>query len=386
MWIYYCLIGIICCDFLLEYWFNKKGVITNNGTNNSKSNKALNFIFKYRLITVVALIIISTFKAYKVGADTFEYLSYWQGLKNNPKALFKDGISTNIEFLYTALNSLLIIFNLSFRGLIFAISVFVSISIVLFVNKLSVNKPMSLILYISLGIFAQTLSVYRQIIAMAIVLFALMLLIDKKWIKATVLIIIGTFFHISCLMCLLFVVFRFIKPKWWLVVSVFALTTIGAFMLPEILQFMENTFHINYYTKYFVVLTQYRNPSSLINTLYSIAIIAMFVIMYVARFKLLKLEEGEKKIYDFFLMIFMLMPLLRIVGYITDMPELLNRLCMYPFMVLIVLIPLFVKGLKFNNNLHKVGNIGVYIIALLYMYYLYAIELSCQVVPYVFCF
>ena len=386
MWIYYCLIGVVCCDFLLEHWLRKKNILNAEELSISKWKKILNFIFKYRFITIVALVAVSTLKSNQVGGDTHEYIRYYNKLKTNSNKLFKDGISSSIEFLYTALNSILIVLNLPFRCLTFIISAFVSISIVLFVNKTSQNKPMSLILYIALGIFAQALTAYRQIIAMAFVLLALIALVDKRWLKATILILVGSLFHISCLMCLLFVIMRFIKPKWWLIVSAFAITTLGAFMLPEILQIIEKVFHINYYTKYFVIITEYRNSSSLLNTLYSLAIIAIFIVMYVSRIKLLKLDEHEQQVYDFFLLIFMIVPLVRIVGYITGMPELLNRLCMYPFMTLMVLIPLFVKGLEFNRKLFILANVGVCLVSMAYMYYLYAIELSCAVVPYVFCF
>ncbi len=385
MWIYYCIIGLICIDFLLEYWLRKKNVLTDE-KNVSKVKKFLNFIFKYRVITILSLVLVSTLKAYTVGADTKIYERYWNALKNNEEKLFIAGINVQIEFLYTIFNSLLIVLGLSFRFSIFIISLFVSISIVVFVNKVSTNKFMSLILYVALGIFAQSLNLYRQIIAMVFVLFAIMCLIDKKWIKATMLILVGTFFHMSCLMCLLFVIFRFIKPKWWIIVGAFTLATVGAFALPQVLKVLENLFGINYYTKYFVEITEYRNPSNLINTLYSIGIICVFAVMYVARFKVLKLDQKDKQIYDFFLLIFMIVPLVRIVGYIMEMPELLNRLSMYPFMILLVLIPLFVKGLKHNTKLYAFANVGVYLISAVYMYYLYAVELSCKVVPYAFCF
>ena len=85
-------------------------------------------------------------------------------------------------------------------------------------------------------------------------------------------------------------------------------------------------------------------------------------------------------------MIFMIVALICIVGSIAGIPQLLHRLNMYFFMILIVLIPLFVKGLKHNKKLYICANIGVYGVALAYMVYLYAIKNTCGVYPYKFMF
>lgn len=381
MFWYFFLLAMICVDFSVEHILATKGVL--NG--NTSFKKALNFIFKYRLITIVTMVFMSTFKAFSVGADMGEYYKYYNLLKQDEN-LFRLPITNKIEFGYTFLCSLLVLCHVPFAVLWFVVSTFVVISLMVFINKVSSNKFMSFILFVALGIFAQSLSALRQIVAMAFMLLAICKLVDKKWIGATLLIIAGSLFHISALMCLVVVPLRFLEPKWWWIVLSFGAAIVGAFVFPYALKLLENLTPLDYYTKYYVVLTQYIQKSDLLNTLYSIALIAMFVVMYIARFKLLKLEEKDKKIYDFFLWVFLFVPLFRVAGFIVNMPQLFNRLNMYFFMVLIVLIPLFVKGLNYNKKLFMFANVAVYIVALAFMIYLYAIKNSCGVYPFVFGF
>lgn len=381
MFWYFFLLAMICVDFYVEHILATKGAL--NG--NTSFKKALNFIFKYRLITILTMVFMSTFKAFSVGGDMGEYYKHYNLLKQEGN-LFRLPVTNKIEFGYTFLTSLLVLCHAPFSLLWFVISTFVAISLMIFINKVSSNKFMSFILFVALGVFAQSLSALRQIIAMAFVLLAICRLVDKKWISATLLIIAGSLFHISAIICLVIVPLRYFEPKWWWIVLAFGATIIGAFVFPSALKLLEKLTPLDYYTKYYVVLTQYIQKSDLLNTLYSLALIGMFGVMYIARFKLLKWEEKDKKIYDFFLWIFLFVPLFRVAGFIVNMPQLFNRLNMYFFMVLIVLIPLFVKGLSYNKKLFITANVAVYIIAVAYMVYLYGIKNTCGVCPFVFNF
>lgn len=379
MFWYFFIIFIIFCDFCLEYLFNR---ISSNKA--SKVNNIFSFIFKYRFITIITLVVFSTFKSLSVGYDTGAYFNYYNVLSNREIELFKNHLANRFEFGYTYLNSFLAQINAPYRTLLFIISLFVSIVLVLFVNKVSPNKFMSIVLYIALGVFAQSLSANRQIIAMAFVLLAIMFLIDKKWIKACFMILFGSFFHVSALICLILVPLRYIRIKWWMVAILFVCAGVISFALPQILKLMEKFTVVDFYSKYYVASKIYINPSNLINTLYSIGLIAIFVIMFIGKSKILKFSDNNKAIYDYFVDIFMFVAMFRIIGYFANMPELFNRLNMYFFLSLLILIPMFVEGLKQNRKVYIIANISVYIIAILFMWYLYSVKLSCGVVPYVF--
>lgn len=381
---YFLLLLIICLDFGLEWLLKNKNIIKED--NSSKLSKVLTFIFKYRVLIIFAMVFLSTFKAMSVGADSPNYVAYYESLLHNKELRFKSYIGSKFEFGYTFIYSIFAMMNIPFRVILFLTSLFISIVLVLFVNKISTNRFMSIILYVALGVFAQSLNLVRQIIAMGFLLLAIMNLLDKKWLPACLLIVAGALFHISILCSLVVVPLIYIKPNWKIVLGAFLITIVGSFVLPEVLRVLEYFTPLDYYTRYFVKWTHFIHDSNLLNTLYSCGLIALFIVLWIAKFKLLKLDENEMKIYDFFLLIFLFVPLFRIAGIIVRMPELFNRLNMNFFIALLVLIPLFVKGLKFNKKLFIAANISVYVVAFVYMYYLYAIKLSCEVVPYAFCF
>lgn len=382
MFWFFVLIGIICLDFGLEWILNKKGVLKKS----TKFSKILGLVFRYRVLSILAFVFFTTFKAIDCGNDTSWYFKYYSKLKIGECKPFVNQFFNPLEVGFTGLISLIAILKLPFQVLPFIVSGFVSISLVLMINKLSSNKFMSMVLFVALGTFAQMMTAYRQIIAVAFVMLAVARLVDKKWISSTILIVIATTFHVSAIVCLALIPLRFVKPNIWVVLGSFVFVIGVSFAFPYLLKFLEQYTPIDYYTKYYVRLTEFIVPSNLLNTLYSLALIALFIVLFTFRCKLLKLEEKDKKIYDFFLWIFMFVPLFRVAGFITNMPQLLNRFNMYFFCSLLVLIPLFIKGLKYNKKFHIVLNVAVYVVATTYMIYLYAIENTCAVCPFWFGF
>jgi hypothetical protein len=287
---------------------------------------------------------------------------------------------------FTCLNSILALIGFDFNVLLFIVSLFVSVSVVVFVNKFSTDKFMSIFLYIALGVFAQSLNTMRQIIAMAFILLAIKKLFDKSFLKSILLILTASMFHVSAMVCMIFVILLYLKPNLAVVLTSFVVTIIGSYAFPYIMKFIEMVTPLNYYTRYFVDYRGYLSDINIIDILYSIGLIGVFIVCWVGRYKILKFNKEKRDLYDYFLILFMFVPLIRIAGSILSAQALLNRLSMYFFMVLIVLIPLFVDGLKYDKKLYKMANIMVYIVAGGYMYYLYAIKVSCGVVPYLYGF
>ena len=368
-------------DFTLEHLMVSNTFSKTKTLIDLKTDKFLKWFFKWRIISIIGLVFVSTFKSYTVGLDTLNYLDYFEKLKNNHDYLFVKPISSKYEISYTFLNSILAICGANYRILLLIISTFVSICIVKFINYISEDKQMSMILYITLGVFAQSLSANRQIIAMGLVLLALNLIFDKKIKQSIVIIIFASTFHISALCCLILVPIRYLKPKLWIVCTMFCIAIIGSLIFPYIMKVVEKLTPLDYYSRYFVNNTEYIVKSDIINILYSVGLLFVFIVFYFMR-RYLILNEKKLNYYDFSLMIFLFVPLIRLAGFILNAQALFNRLSMYFFMVLIVLIPLFLEGLKYNKKIYMSSTLMVYVISFGYMYYLYAVKLSCGVVPY----
>lgn len=384
MLVYFLLILIVFLDFSLEQlyllktnkFFQKKHI---------QINKFLDFIFKWRVISVLSFIIVFVIRDYTVGLDTYSYKMYYDRLSAGRENLLHP-ISSSWEVGFTLFNSLFAFLGLDFRWVLFTTISFVMICLVYFINNASSNKKMSMILFIALGIFAQSLNTLRQIIAMAIIMLVIVELNNNKTkygiIRSVALIFIASLFHVSALCCYLFLIAKYIKPKWYIVICMIALTITGAIFFPNVMKIVEKLTPLDYYSRYFVNNRVLIMSTDIVNILYSLGLILIFIVFFVMK-KWLKFTKAQIVQYDFLLLIFLFVPLIRIAGFILNAQALFNRLSMYFFMILILLIPLFVEGLKFNKKIYKIATYMVYVVSFGYMYYLYAIKLSCGVVPYV---
>ena len=113
MLVYLSLLVFIMLDFAFEYYMNKKGILSKE----TKPAKILKFIFKYRVLTIAALVFVSTFRAVGVGGDTEYYHNYYQNLKVSTENFndFDIGFSS-FNYLFS------VILNLDFRFLYFTTS------------------------------------------------------------------------------------------------------------------------------------------------------------------------------------------------------------------------------------------------------------------------
>ncbi len=380
---YFALIFMVVVDFVLEFFWNKQKTKTEH---NVFLTRAINFIFKYRVITIISFVFLTTFRAYSVGYDTMNYYEYYELLRQGKISLFT-AIATPFEFGYTMLNSVLALIGFDFRILILIISTFSAVCMVLFINKFSCNKIMSIMMYIMLGIFAQSISAMRQIVAIDFVLLALICLSDKKWIKSTILIALGATFHVSGLLCLILIPLRYIKLNYWHCIIAVTITILGSLLFPSILKLLEDLTPLDFYSKYLVNYTGYIESSGIMDNLYSIALILLFGILFVGFKKFLKLNEKNSENFGFLINIYLIVPLIRIAGFICNMQALFNRVSMYFFVALIILIPLFLAGIEVKTKkMQIVLHSMAYLIGTAYMIYLYAIKISCGAVPYVFGF
>lgn len=378
MIIYLLILSIILLDFHIEHILNKRELLNKN----SLLSKFLSFVFKYRILTILTLVFFSTFRSLSVGSDILSYNKHFISLKTAKNTLspFEWGYNTLCYIIGPVL-------NLNIRSLFFVISLFTSISFVLFINKFSCNKQMSLLLYVMFGIFAQSLSALRQIIAIDFALLSLIFISDKKLFRGIILILFASFFHISALLCLIYIPLRYLKLTNIYIILITICTIILGTTLPLLLQFIESIIpSLNYYSSYFTEPTYSTfHEHTLFNTLYTIGMVLIFLILYLARYKWFKNELNKDSYFNYFLSLFLIVPLIRIVGFILGLESLLNRINMYFFFLLIILVPRFLKcfkSYKFNNLLYSLTYIG----AFAYMLLNYLLHDSCGVVPYIFWF
>lgn len=145
---------------------------------------------------------------------------------------------------------------------------------------------------------------------------------------------------------------------------------------------LDTIFGVNYYQRYFVDDQELMGATNLLDILYTVGLAVMFFVFYIFKNKL-NLNDEQRKKYDLFLLMFLMVPLIRILGMALYYQALVNRLTLYFFFSLLILIPLFVEGTR-GTKYHKFIVPAVYIVAGGYMYYLLAIKMASGVALYKF--
>jgi len=371
----------VIANAVTEKILTKYAIIGSENKNEKRYSAFLDFLIGNKFLIIFALIFFATFKAVGVGFDTGNYYEFYEELRTGDLALF-DYFENGFEVGYVFLNSILAFFNLSFVFLQLAIALITAVCFSFFIRSLSQDKGMSYFLFIALGTYAQSFTAFRQIIAMSLVAVAIVMLFKNNYIWFLLLTLLAFCFHSSAILCLGIILFKFVKMNWKTVLFFIALTAICFFGFRQIMYFLDVLFGVDYYQRYFATNQVYMMETSLLDILYTISLSLIFVVLFVFKNRL-KLSESQRKQYSFFLLMFLMVPLIRIVGMELNYQTLVNRFTLYFFISLIILIPLFAQGTK-GTKYYKFVVPAVYIIASGYMYYLYTIKLASGVVPYRF--
>lgn len=381
MLVYILLSLLVIANVIFEKILTKHKIIGSQNKNKKRYSAFLDFLVGSKFIIIFAIVFFATFKAVGVGYDTANYYNYYEELRTGQSVLFEYD-SKGFEVGFVFLNSILAFFNLGFVFLQFAIALITAVCFSFFIRSLSEDKGMSYFLFIALGTYAQSYSAYRQIISMSLIAVAIVMLFKNKYLWFILLTLLAFSFHSSAIMCLILILFKFIKMDWKSVLLFTALTVVCYFGFREIMYMLDMLFGVDYYQRYFVSNQILMSETSGLDIMYTIALVLIFIGFYIFKNKL-KLNDEQRKKYDYFLLMFLMVPLIRIVGMSLNYQALVNRLTMYFFFSLLILIPSFAEGTR-GTKYHKFIVPTIYIVAGGYMYYLYAIKLASGVVPYKF--
>lgn len=366
---YILLLMAVLLDFILEYMYKKN----EDNIKNDKLKKIANFIFKYRLITVLPLIFLSTFKADSVGCDTYEYIR-WYEIENYRS-----------DLCYSILQLIVFRMGISYRLLWFVISTFVSFVFVVFINEFSENKFMSFILYITLGVFSITLCFMRQIIAIGFLLLEIIALKNKKYKTAILFNIIAILFHRSAFIGILFILFKFVKLNGKMIFFIYFSAIVVSLLLPYIIGLLSKIGYVGYLTKYFIVNTGLLKKNSINSILYTVSLNIIFLVFYIFIRYLKKLDYKENETIYYLLSIYLFSPIIKIMGLLLNANGLFDRLHVYFFIMLIIIIPNCLSKLKSTKKLYHVSNVLCYVIAICFLCYLSYINYY-ETFPFVFGF
>lgn len=334
-----------------------------NNTRNIKNKK------RFLILVCVELIIFTGLREHNIGADTQIYLdalNYYELLPHESVLVADLVYPFDFEIGYFFLTKLAAWLTLSETQFLFVISIFTYIPIFAFINRYSDNALISIMVYFAFGYFEYSLGIFRQMIALSIVLFGIKYIQEQKMVRYISIIIIAMLFHTTAIIMLPFYWISRIKIKNKLK-YVFLIEVILGLFARRILLFIVQIF-----PKYI----------GFVNSRYDIQggnytmLLLLNIILIATYWVIVKNRENNDEIIKISLNAIVLAIFLQILGYSMGI---FGRIVSYYSIYSILIIPYLINRYFPKNR--RIAN-AIVTVSLLFIFYI--LTKNSVIVPYAF--
>lgn len=152
----------------------------------------------YLTICCIELVLLAGFRGYTVGSDTSTYLmaiDYYDKLSVSELIFAKLVYPFDFEIGYFLLTKLSVLLGLGKTGFLFIIALIVYIPIFNFVKKHSPMPYVSILCYFAFGFFSNSLGLFRQMIAISILLLGWKYIEGRNFVKYLLIVVLAMTFH-----------------------------------------------------------------------------------------------------------------------------------------------------------------------------------------------
>ena len=289
--------------------------------------------------------------------------------------MFEDFKNGNALFLVEPANMMIIniinMLSIDYQVIFFIYSVIIMSGVFYFIKKLSPFKKLSILLFVTVGIFYfSTFNGIRQWAAISIGLIAIVKLIEKKHIQFLILVILATLFHLSALLLFILIFFKIRFSKFYLI-GIF----LASILSIEIFLFLMNN------TKYSIYLDLLRFDSQgnplLLMIYISVLVYTLLFFKYFNKNSILNTSEIV------LLNMNLMSILVLIIGYIMKIDFLtLMRVNMYFQIQLIIFIPMMIYKLKNQQIRFMLIYLGIVFLFSYFFVTIYKNGIIYNLVPY----
>lgn len=199
-----------------------------------------NFVF---FLIVAQLFLTSSLKNYSVGSDI---LNYRNGFESISLLSWSELSSFKWELGYLILNKTVSLFTMNFHVLIFIMSFAILSLISIYIYTNSKISWLSLYLFITMGFFNFTLSGYRQSIAIAITVYSVKFIKEKKFLLFLSTVTMAFLFHKSAIVFVPAYFLSKVRINYKHLVAIFIFGTIVLFFGDIIAEFFISIYNKNY--------------------------------------------------------------------------------------------------------------------------------------------
>ncbi len=210
---------------------------------NVRNKKRIFLIFSF-----LGLSFLSCFRDFSVGADTQQWVDFYTVY--GAQGLNAVNFSQPHEPGYVLLNVILWQFSHNPRLLIIFGGLFINFSFCYFVDKHSKDPFLSVLIWYCFRMFFGSMCLFRQFLAISIVLLSFDLLLHKKYIRFAFAVVIASMFHYIALAFLLLIPIRQIEKvnlKYAIIIAL--IFSICFLFLPQLVEFFLK--YVSNYSDYF---------------------------------------------------------------------------------------------------------------------------------------
>lgn len=157
---------------------------------------------KYLALCCLEIIVLAGVRGYTVGVDTSVYLSaidHYSAMK--PLELIRAKLVSPFKFEagYFALNKLCILLGMNKTHFLFTVAIIVYVPLYCTICEHSSSPYISILAYFAFGYFSYSLGIFRQMIAMSILLCGWNCVVERKLFNYLLIVAFATLFHTTAL-------------------------------------------------------------------------------------------------------------------------------------------------------------------------------------------
>ena len=250
----FCLLGIVIIIYLFSYTTKKFNV---------KTKKNVFFFLVFLLFFVIV-----GFRDFSIGTDTQSYIAFFKNVCIYRWQIFN---ISRFEYGYVILNVIISLFTQNPRIFLIIFSFIVNFFMLQFIYKNSKIPLLSVIMLLGLLFFYNSMTMFRQYIALCLVLYSTKYIKEKKKFLFLLFIIIASSFHISAIVSVILypisnMKFNIKKCLLFIVFTIIAIYIVNSRLSSILTLFNRDGFYID--------TTSY----NISNILYTIVYLAMFII------------------------------------------------------------------------------------------------------------
>lgn len=168
------------------------------------------------VIVCIEMVLFAGFRSLDIGADTGSYLkalNYYKNFSRDKILSAKLVYPFNFEIGYFFLTKLCAYLNFSSTMFLLLIATVTYIPLFIFIYRYSKNPLISVLTYFSFGLFAYSVGLFRQMIALSICLCAVPCIKKKKLLLYLLLCAFASLFHLSALIMIPLYFFEYLDLR-----------------------------------------------------------------------------------------------------------------------------------------------------------------------------